>query len=153
MKRSLLLVKPESVAHEDAVVRWLGDQGFVSDKAHRRQGWRAMLPVMYPEFPPQIIAEYRDLYDSHSMADEYLVIRVHHPEDALGRLASLKGHFRAYQDRPEESLRGLWGLPSAFNRVRGDITLVLNGFHAPASDEELALNEQLFNDVSGNAAP
>jgi Nucleoside diphosphate kinase len=147
--KSILLVKPEALDKTDCILRFLSGKGFSYETLRLFGGFRALLPLLYAgDLAIPAVLSLIDLYDRHNLGDQFAIIEVSCLGNAVARLHELKGHFRDYQHKYEDTLRGRYGLGAEFNAICCSTTLVLNGIHAPETEEELRLNRRIIGKVS-----
>lgn len=143
--QSLLFIKPEILERYKQVITSLQKRGYSILKEKRIKGYKALARKFYTEFTTEELNAYLHAYDKNGWSDECMILFVTHKSgDTIKTLKKEVGNFIAYQQSPETTLRGEFGLPADFNEKIQERIFTYNGFHAVASEEELVEHAEIL---------
>jgi len=143
---SMLVIRPEIINKFEDIKLELKKRRYKILKSYKLTNFSDKVSEMYSfDYPDKKIQDiFQKAYKKSDFGDLFGVLVINHEDgDTIKKLNSEIGHFKAYQDTKNNSLRSLFGLPKENNYVEKSFTLVFCGLHRTNSVDDFIIHLNL----------
>ena len=126
------------------------EEPFMVTGAWTLHGWDEFVRTFYRDLSADATATYLRSYETNGWGLTYIAVFVACQDaDPVKRLKRHQGAYSSYQQEPEDTLRGEFGLDQSRNLAASDKLLVFNGIHAVKDEDEMKKTLEFLASCSG----
>ncbi len=144
---SMLVIRPESIKRFEEVKLEIIKRGYKILKSYKLDNFSDKVSEMYSsDYPDKKVQDiFKTAYLHYDFGEFFGVLILRHKKgDTIKRLNLDIGHFKAYQNNKDDSLRCMFGFPTKYNYINKSCVIVFCGLHRTDSADDFIIHLGLF---------
>ncbi len=144
---SMLVVRPESMNRFEEIKSEVIRRGYKILNSYKLNKFSDKVSQMYSaDYPDKKITDiFQEAYKKSNFGENFQVLILKHENgETIKRLNSDIGHFKAYQNKKDDSLRSMFGLPTKDNYINKYCSMVFCGLHRTDCIDAFIIHLDLF---------